>query len=72
LFGTNSPLHVPEAAVLELADGHLSPEDDAAIRFVSARDALGLDAAGAAAVGVAGASGRTQRGNAPGEGVARA
>jgi predicted TIM-barrel fold metal-dependent hydrolase len=32
LFGTNLPLHVPEAPLLELLDARYSPEDDTAIR----------------------------------------
>ncbi|HET7771731.1 MAG TPA: amidohydrolase family protein [Chloroflexota bacterium] len=42
LFGTNTPLHLPEAAILELADARLSPEDDAAIRYQNAARALAL------------------------------
>lgn len=42
LFGTNLPLHVPESPVLELADAHLPPDEDAAIRHGNARQALGI------------------------------
>jgi predicted TIM-barrel fold metal-dependent hydrolase len=41
LFGTNAPLHVPEAAVMELADARLPAEDDAAVRYRNAAEAFG-------------------------------
>jgi hypothetical protein len=43
LFGTNLPLHVAESAIMELADGHLPPEDDEAIRFGNAHAAFHLE-----------------------------
>jgi predicted TIM-barrel fold metal-dependent hydrolase len=44
LFGANLPLHVAESAIMELADAHLPPEDDAAIRFGNAHAAFRLAA----------------------------
>ena len=42
VFGTNLPLHVAESAILELADAHLPPEQDATIRYQNAERAFGL------------------------------
>jgi predicted TIM-barrel fold metal-dependent hydrolase len=44
VFGTNLPLHVPQAPILELADAGLPPETDAALRYGNAQRALGLPA----------------------------
>jgi predicted TIM-barrel fold metal-dependent hydrolase len=43
LFGTNLPLHVAESPIVELADAWLSPDEDAAVRYGNARQALGID-----------------------------
>lgn len=42
LFGTNLPLLVAESPIMELADAHLPPDEDAAVRYGNARDALGV------------------------------
>ena len=42
LFGTNQPLHVAASPILELADAHLDPAEDAAVRYANARAALGI------------------------------
>jgi predicted TIM-barrel fold metal-dependent hydrolase len=41
-FGTNAPLHVPEAAILELADARLAAAADEALRYGNGSAALGL------------------------------
>jgi uncharacterized protein len=42
LFGTNMPFVVSEAPILELADARLSADEDAAVRYRNAGDALGM------------------------------
>ena len=42
VFGTNLPLHVCESPIMELADAHLPPEEDAAVRLGNGHDAFGL------------------------------
>ena len=42
LFGSNLPFIVPESPIMELGDARLSDDEDAAVRYRNAVDALGI------------------------------